>query len=142
MPMNLRDYPPDWIEISRRVRFDRAKGRCEWVGCAARHQSTIIRQADGEPYRCRDGTPREIDDSCAMPELNPGDRSVLIILTTAHDCDCSPKCGNMAHLRALCQLHHLRLDDASHRRNSAATRRRREAERGQGFLISDIDTKG
>ena len=27
-----RLYPPDWAEISRRIRFERAKGRCEWCG--------------------------------------------------------------------------------------------------------------
>ena len=25
-------YPPDWKEISRRIRFERAQGRCEWCG--------------------------------------------------------------------------------------------------------------
>ena len=27
-------YPPDWPEISRRIRFDRAGNRCEWCGAA------------------------------------------------------------------------------------------------------------
>ena len=25
-------YPDDWKEISQRIRFERAKGRCEWCG--------------------------------------------------------------------------------------------------------------
>ena len=28
-------YPPDWGEISQRIRFERAQGRCEW--CGAEH---------------------------------------------------------------------------------------------------------
>ena len=28
-------YPPDWDEISQRIRFQRAQGRCEW--CGAQH---------------------------------------------------------------------------------------------------------
>lgn len=27
-------YPPDWGKISRRIRFGRARGRCEWCGAA------------------------------------------------------------------------------------------------------------
>ena len=25
-------YPPDWPQISRRIRFERAGNRCEWCG--------------------------------------------------------------------------------------------------------------
>jgi hypothetical protein len=25
-------YPPDWKAISRRIRFERARGQCEWCG--------------------------------------------------------------------------------------------------------------
>ena len=27
-------YPPDWGEISQRIRFQRARARCEWCGAA------------------------------------------------------------------------------------------------------------
>ena len=27
-------YPPDWPEISQRIRFQRARGCCEWCGVA------------------------------------------------------------------------------------------------------------
>ncbi len=27
-------YPPDWPEISARIRFERAGNRCEWCGAA------------------------------------------------------------------------------------------------------------
>ena len=39
MPIDYRDYPKDWHAISRRIRFVRAKNRCEW--CPAKN---------GEPH--------------------------------------------------------------------------------------------
>jgi 5-methylcytosine-specific restriction endonuclease McrA len=32
MPINKALYPPDWKQISRRIRFERAGGCCEWCG--------------------------------------------------------------------------------------------------------------
>jgi len=32
MPINKTDYPPNWEEISSRIRFERAKNRCEQCG--------------------------------------------------------------------------------------------------------------
>jgi heterodisulfide reductase subunit B len=32
MPINPNDYPPDWNEISARIRFARAQNRCEMCG--------------------------------------------------------------------------------------------------------------
>lgn len=40
---NAARYPDDWPEISRRIRFDRAGGRCECRGECGRDHST-------EPY--------------------------------------------------------------------------------------------
>jgi hypothetical protein len=34
MPINKALYPPDWKQISRRIRFERAGGCCEWCGVA------------------------------------------------------------------------------------------------------------
>lgn len=34
-PENRARYPKDWPEISRRIRFERAQGKCEW--CGAEH---------------------------------------------------------------------------------------------------------
>lgn len=41
MPIDRRRYPPDWPEISHRIRFERAGGVCEVPGCGAVH---------GEPH--------------------------------------------------------------------------------------------
>lgn len=32
MPMQRDLYPADWEELSRRIRFERAGGACEWCG--------------------------------------------------------------------------------------------------------------
>lgn len=39
MPMNRKLYPRNWRKVSSRIRFGRARGRCEW--CGATH---------GEPH--------------------------------------------------------------------------------------------
>lgn len=36
-PNQRKLYPKDWKDISRRIRFERAKGKCEWEGCDAEH---------------------------------------------------------------------------------------------------------
>ena len=38
---NRHRYPPDWPQISARIRFERAGNRCEWPGCEA---------VNGEPH--------------------------------------------------------------------------------------------
>lgn len=41
MPIKRNLYPPDWDEISKRIRFGRAQGKCEW--CGVGHGATIMR---------------------------------------------------------------------------------------------------
>jgi len=42
MPMDRSKYPADWKAISHRIRFDRAKGKCEW--CGATHGAYELRE--------------------------------------------------------------------------------------------------
>lgn len=37
MPINYKDYHPKWSLISKLIRYNRAKGCCEWCG-AINHQ--------------------------------------------------------------------------------------------------------
>src|SRR5688500_11152041 len=125
MPMDRTKYPADWERVSRLVRFERAGGRCEADLCDAPHGETILRSpAMPELWR------REGDGE---PVNHPEYYRVRVILTTTHLCDCAPLCGNPDHLKALCQLHHLRLDAPQHARNAAATRARR-ADLGRDLL--------
>jgi hypothetical protein len=121
-------YPPDWPEISRRIRFERAKGRCET--CGAPHGQVIYRNAGEPSYVCEDGSTYHAESGEFLgmtrgSELLAG-HFVRVVLTTAHlnhdPTDCSD--GN---LMALCQLHHLRHDAALHAENARQTRRARLA---------------
>lgn len=137
MPWDRSKYPADWESIRERI-LARAGDQCEWPGCGVRNGTVICRRSDGEPKRHRDGTAMTYDWWEIEEGVRDG-RLVRVVLTTAHTCECDPICGNESHLLSLCQLHHLRLDVRQHRRNAARTRRRRDADRGQGFLIKDID---
>lgn len=104
-PENRRKYPPDWPEISRWIRFDRAESRCECRGECGRgtHLGTTP-----ELSRCpnrhghRDYTGRS-----------------TVVLITAHlnhqPEDCDP-----ANLRGMCQGCHLWYDREHHAATRAA----------------------
>jgi hypothetical protein len=106
-------YPKDWKVISKRIRFERAKGRCEWPGCEAPHGETVKRSKIA-PENWFTITPGQehADLQCY---------TVKIILTVAHLDHCPENCAD-DNLLALCQLHHLRLDAKLHAKNAAATR--------------------
>jgi hypothetical protein len=101
MPVDMKRYPANWREISNRIRFERAKGKCE--RCGAEH---------GKPH------PRT------------GSKVVLTtahIGPTKHDkMDCRDEA-----LLALCQACHLREDIHEHMRHAAETRRQKKIQAGQ-----------
>lgn len=100
-PENKDRYPADWPEISERIRFGRAQGRCECTGeCGLNH--------DGR-CQARHGEPHPITES-------------IVVLTTAHLDDPSPENCADENLKAMCQRCHLRLDVAIHRANALRTR--------------------
>lgn len=120
-------YPSDWSQISRRVRFERAQGRCE--ACARPHGITITQLADGT-WRAPD-QPVWRDD---RGEIRPhptlletfGARNKLVILACAH-LDQDPRHNEEANLSALCGRCHLRHDAAEHARRRRLTARARLA---------------
>ena len=130
--MPIRDsekdrYPADWPEVSRRIRLERAGGKCEWPGCEAPNGELIFRlRRDPEQWR----SPGSGD----LDEIDPEYRGVIVVLTVAHldadgdVCQCRAttgrKCAIDEHLKAWCQLHHLRYDSKHHVRNAARTRRK------------------
>jgi hypothetical protein len=112
MPFDRTLYPADWERIAVAVK-DRAGWRCEWPGCGAEHQARLHRDdLDLERFIVCTAGP------CCR-QLRP---AITVILTAAHRCDCRPICGNLDHLSALCQLHHLRLDARQHGVKARATR--------------------
>lgn len=97
-PMDRSLYPDDWLEISQRVRFQRAKGRCECIGeCGMGH-----------------------DQRCAAEhKKNHPVTGSRVILTTAH-LDQRPGDRDESRMRAYCQRCHLAYDAAWRKREAGA----------------------
>jgi len=85
LPENRGKYPKDWPEISRRIRFERAGGRCEW-------------KDDGVRCQAMHGEPSPLTGS-------------KVVLTTMH-LDHDPANCDDDNLLAACQMHHNRYDRA------------------------------
>lgn len=103
MPISAEDrkrYSADWPQISRRIRFERAGGRCECQGeCGVEHHG-----------RC----------GARHGEAHPVTGS-MVILTTAH-LDHVPENLDDLNLKALCQRCHLRYDRHHHAANARLSR--------------------
>lgn len=100
-PENKKRYPKDWAEISKRIRFERAGGRCEQVVQRV-HPVTM---APLPPIRCEaiNGEPHPITGS-------------KVVLTVAH-LNHTPEDCRDENLKAMCQRCHLTLDAKLHHTN-------------------------
>ena len=105
-PENRHRYPKNWPTISRRIRFERAGGRCECIGECGRHWGV----------RCWCWHGRE------------SQTGALVVLTVAH-LDHTPENCDDANLRAMCQGCHLRYDHHHHMLTAFRTRHSRKAVR-------------
>lgn len=114
MPMDFKDYPPNWRALSLRIRTERAGNRCEW--CKAENylphpvtgSKVILTVAHlGTPKP--DGSPVSKDDKFDVREEN---------------------------LAALCQRCHLNFDREDHLKHRIRNRRRRRERAGQLVLIA------
>ena len=106
-------YPAHWRELSRRVRFERAGGRCQ--RCVRPDLVQLRCLPDGRwfddeaaTWRDRRGRPARWPDLVEMVRL----RSTRVILAAAH-LDSDPRNNRLANLRALCQRCHM-LHDLPH----------------------------
>lgn len=120
MPVDITRYPDDWPAISERIRFKRARGRCECTGeCGDDHAGRCAAIHDA---------PHPITGRCVIlttahlgtdhPDGTPGDK---------HDkMDCREE-----NLKAMCQRCHLRCDIEEHKATRRATLRQRQIEAGQ-----------
>jgi hypothetical protein len=120
-------YPPNWKELSHRIRFERARGRCEV--CGRPHAHLIRCPPDGrwfDPVQqtWRDGHGRRArwPDLLAMI---PG-RTTRIVLAAAH-LDHDPTNNQLRNLKSLCQRCHMIHDALFHRTQRWITHRRRYA---------------
>jgi len=117
MPWDRKRYPANWEEVVAQVR-KRSGNRCECTGECGLHKTTP------GPRRC-------VEVNGAPAKWANGS----VILTTAHLCECDPLCGNLEHLKHMCQRCHLRIDVKLHKRHR---RERKERETGQKRLSNEF----
>jgi hypothetical protein len=112
-PENRARYPSNWKAISERIRFERAKGRCECIGECG----------DLDRHRWLDDEVRRCPAIHGKPAPLGGKR---VILTVAHLDHVPENCAD-DNLRAMCQRCHLRYDAQLHQDNARLTRERKRA---------------
>ena len=108
----MRDrYPAYWPEISHRIRFERAGGRCECDGrCGLDHGGDRCPELDGEPHSVTGS---------------------IVVLTVAH-LNHAPEESADDNLMALCQRCHLAHDRPEHQRIARLRRSRERRRRATG----------
>jgi hypothetical protein len=111
----LRDlYPAHWRELSRSVRFERARGMCQ--GCGRPHGATVRCLPDGRWYDSAGNTWRDRRGRTARwPDLEQIARlrTTRVVLAAAH-LDHDPGNNRLRNLRSLCQRCHLIHDRPHH----------------------------
>lgn len=121
MPMNKACYPKDWLSLRTQV-LVRAGNCCECKGeCGSSHEDGWCAAPD------RSLIQRKKLDLASWVMAFAGETKlynapVKVILTTAHLCQES-MCNDLKHLKAMCQLCHLRLDAKQHAETRAAKRK-------------------
>ena len=118
-------YPDDWKEISHRIRFERAGGKCECTGQCGTWHSMVPGKTRGDVpgIRCNAGHRERTSDGSE------------VVLTTMH-LDHDPSNCEDENLLAGCQFCH-NLYDADHRREGIKARAREVMESGgQGILFN------
>lgn len=111
MPIDYKEYHPDWKAISLRIRNERAGGKCEW--CGRVNGLYYITNADGTPDKI---FPECDDKDYAEVCKEYGSHVVRIVLTVAH-IDRDKTNNDDANLAALCQRCHLNHDRHQHAEN-------------------------
>jgi hypothetical protein len=114
-PENRLKYPKDWTQISQRIRFGRAQGRCECLGECGRGHAERCGATNGQPH----------------PET--GSRVILTVAHLDHD-----HSADESRLRAFCQACHLAYDAAERIESSRDTRDTKRDERTGQLRIGDV----
>ena len=120
-------YPTHWRELSRRVRFERAGGRCQ--RCNRPHLLQVRVLPDGRWFDQATATWRDRRGRAARwPTLLEAARLRItrVVLAAAH-LDHDPTNNRLANLRSLCQRCHLLHDRPHHLNQRRITYRRRWA---------------
>ena len=89
MPMDLRNYPPEWKAFSLRIRFDRARGACECTGdCGQMHTGPFKLSSQPKRSPCRVSVSRFHRvllglrvSSCSLQAKQRGNRTMRVFLS-------------------------------------------------------------
>lgn len=127
MPIDYKNYPPNWKTEIRPAILKRADNCCEF--CLVPNYMVILRgEYDGrECYQDTDGNiycarTSECIGSDYVGTVHPTNTFIKVILTIAH-LDQDVTNNDYSNLRALCQKCHLSHDEMQHRLNSRETRK-------------------
>ena len=112
-PENRARYPKDWRDISQRIRFERAEGRCECTGQCGQDHDGRCKARHGEPHP---------------------DTGSTVVLTVMH-LDHQPEHNEDDNLLAGCQRCHNRYD-APMRREGIRQRQRALQADGDLFEVT------
>ena len=134
MPINYKDYPPNWLSEIRPRILARDNHQCKF--CGVPDGVTIQRSSPGGHYmlpsgEAFDGTTGQL--LAGETDHWPPERKVRIVLTIAH-LDHALTDHTDANLAALCQQCHLRYDKAVVAPKAAYTRKYGRASEPIDFL--------
>jgi hypothetical protein len=133
-PERKNFYPPDWNQISARIRFVRANYMCECTGeCGKDH--TDMETDDAFSGWLRNENAEPVKGRCTAIHAKPHpETGSKVILTTAHLNHREEEC-NDENLKAMCNGCHLRYDAEHH----AQTRRRNhDLQNGMLSMFDDV----
>lgn len=96
-PENRARYPKDWKAISKRIRFERAGGRCEWCGAVNYQPHPVtgskviltVAHLNHTPEDCRDENLAALCQRCHLTydrtgkRLGPPDPAQLRLMEVA-----------------------------------------------------------
>jgi len=126
MPIDYKNYPPNWKTEIRPAILKRAQDRCEQ--CGVPNHALILRSRtnpaeyliyDSErDCHLLDGSPVRLSE---MPDEFDADHYTRVVLTIAH-LDHDHTHNDPANLRALCQRCHLTYDARTHAQHAKVTR--------------------
>ncbi|ATW60120.1 HNH endonuclease [Mycobacterium phage Philonius] len=122
-PENRKRYPPNWSEISDRIRFVRAGRMCECRGECGRDHAGDDTDIAWQAWLTEDGIAEVSPGRCTAVHDWPNPRTgSKVVLTVAHLNHAPEDCAD-ENLRAMCQGCHLHYDREHHAQTAAATRR-------------------
>ena len=122
MPMNYKDYSPEWKKLSKSIIKGRANDQCE-----------LCFVYNGEKgYRLKSGEFIEVGQKCTKATHNGRFVKIIKIVLTVHHIDFDNKNDDPLNLLALCQRCHLRLDIAKKIKNQKAKKVKGQLELEEG----------